>query len=196
MSTIKIAVAGSCPAEFFLALHAAGAQVYGPVRDRAELARVANVHVLVCFVDRCGPVTLELLGKPSGGYVTVALGTNAAHAASAMTAGADAFLRHTDGVPLRQLAGLVVAAARRTGPVSGQVGPDIAVDRLSEREKETLAWVAAGYTHEQTARRMRVAKSTVDTYIARIRGKLGVGNKAELALAAVIVLQGSSAQAA
>jgi DNA-binding CsgD family transcriptional regulator len=193
MSTIRIAVAGSCPAEFFLALHAAGAQVYGPVRDRAELARLADVHVLVCFVDRCGPATLGLLRKSAAGYLTVAVGTSAAHAASAMTAGADAFLRHADGVPLGQLAGLVVAAARRPGPATGQVGPEVAVDRLSEREKETLAWVAAGYTHEQTARRMRVAKSTVDTYIARIRGKLGVGNKAELALVAVSVLQGSQA---
>jgi DNA-binding CsgD family transcriptional regulator len=32
---------------------------------------------------------------------------------------------------------------------------------------------------------MGVSKATVDTYIARIRTKLGLGNKAELALAAL-----------
>lgn len=57
-------------------------------------------------------------------------------------------------------------------------------DRLSPRERETLSYIARGYTHSQTATRMRVSKATVDTYIARIRDKLSLGNKAELALAA------------
>jgi DNA-binding NarL/FixJ family response regulator len=56
---------------------------------------------------------------------------------------------------------------------------------LSRRERETLSYIARGFTHAQTATRMRVSKATVDTYIARIRAKLNLGNKAELALAAV-----------
>jgi DNA-binding NarL/FixJ family response regulator len=56
---------------------------------------------------------------------------------------------------------------------------------LSAREQETLAYIAHGLTHSQIAARMRVSKATVDTYVARIRGKLGLGNKAELALAAL-----------
>lgn len=51
---------------------------------------------------------------------------------------------------------------------------------LSPREIETLRLVARGLTHHQVATRMAVSKSTVDTYVERIRQKLKVGNKAEL----------------
>jgi DNA-binding NarL/FixJ family response regulator len=56
---------------------------------------------------------------------------------------------------------------------------------LSGREQQALAYIARGFTHQQTATRMGVSKATVDTYIGRIRGKLRIGNKAELALAAL-----------
>jgi DNA-binding NarL/FixJ family response regulator len=56
---------------------------------------------------------------------------------------------------------------------------------LSPREREALAYVARGFTHQQTATRMGVSTATVNTYISRIRAKLGLGNKAELALAAL-----------
>jgi DNA-binding NarL/FixJ family response regulator len=57
--------------------------------------------------------------------------------------------------------------------------------RLSPREEQTLRYVAEGFTHSQIATRLGVSTTTVDTYIQRIRTKLGVGNKAQLALAAV-----------
>jgi DNA-binding NarL/FixJ family response regulator len=56
---------------------------------------------------------------------------------------------------------------------------------LSGREQQALAYIARGFTHQQTATRMGVSKATVDTYVGRIRGKLRLGNKAELALAAL-----------
>lgn len=58
-------------------------------------------------------------------------------------------------------------------------------ETLSDRERETLTYIARGFTHQQTATRMGISKATVDTYIARIRTKLQLGNKAELAIAAV-----------
>jgi DNA-binding CsgD family transcriptional regulator len=57
--------------------------------------------------------------------------------------------------------------------------------RLSPREKEVLSWISGGLTHGQTATRMRITKATVDTYVERIRRKLGAGNKADLTRAAV-----------
>jgi two-component system nitrate/nitrite response regulator NarL len=57
--------------------------------------------------------------------------------------------------------------------------------RLSPREEQTLDYVAQGFTHSQIATRLGVRTTTVDTYVERIRAKLQVGNKAELALAAV-----------
>jgi DNA-binding NarL/FixJ family response regulator len=56
---------------------------------------------------------------------------------------------------------------------------------LSWRERQALSYIARGFTHQQAARRMGVSKATVDTYVARVRTKLRVGNKAELALAAL-----------
>jgi DNA-binding CsgD family transcriptional regulator len=55
---------------------------------------------------------------------------------------------------------------------------------LSERERQVLTCIGTGYTHDQTARRLGISPHTVDTYVKRIRGKLGIGNKAELARAA------------
>lgn len=51
---------------------------------------------------------------------------------------------------------------------------------LAPREEETLRYIAQGFTHAQAAARMGVSPGTVDTYVKRIRGKLGVGNKADL----------------
>ncbi len=56
---------------------------------------------------------------------------------------------------------------------------------LSLREEETLNLIAQGLTHAQAALRMGVSRATVDTYVERIRAKLHVGNKAELARAAM-----------
>lgn len=71
--------------------------------------------------------------------------------------------------------------ARRTQP-----GPPT---DLSPREEEALDLIARGFTHAQTATRMGVSKSTVDTYVERIRAKLQVGNKAELTRAALARLR-------
>lgn len=51
---------------------------------------------------------------------------------------------------------------------------------LAPREEETLRYIAQGFTQAQAAARMGVSPGTVDTYVKRIRGKLGVGNKADL----------------
>jgi DNA-binding NarL/FixJ family response regulator len=57
---------------------------------------------------------------------------------------------------------------------------------LSEREKQVLRQIARGLTHGQIATRLGISPHTVDTYVKRIRAKLGVGNKAELTRAALL----------
>lgn len=51
---------------------------------------------------------------------------------------------------------------------------------LSKREEQVLYHIARGLTHSQIATRLGISPHTVDTYVKRIRTKLGVGNKAEL----------------
>lgn len=63
--------------------------------------------------------------------------------------------------------------------------PPLIHSALSPREREALCWIARGLTHAQTATRMRVSKPTVDTYVARARVKLKLGNKADLTRAAL-----------
>jgi two-component system, NarL family, nitrate/nitrite response regulator NarL len=52
---------------------------------------------------------------------------------------------------------------------------------LAPRERQVLTSLAEGLTHKEIARGLGLSKTTVDTYVQRIRQKLGVGNKAELA---------------
>jgi DNA-binding NarL/FixJ family response regulator len=57
---------------------------------------------------------------------------------------------------------------------------------LSEREEQVLRQISRGLTHMQIATRLGISPHTVDTYVKRIRAKLGVGNKAELTRAALL----------
>ncbi|MFC0527559.1 helix-turn-helix transcriptional regulator [Phytohabitans kaempferiae] len=57
---------------------------------------------------------------------------------------------------------------------------------LSEREEQVLGQISRGLTHGQIATRLGISPHTVDTYVKRIRAKLGVGNKAELTRAALL----------
>jgi DNA-binding NarL/FixJ family response regulator len=81
-----------------------------------------------------------------------------------------------------QLADILQGELARVPAVAGAAAGGPA---LSPREQEALDLIARGLTHAQTAARMGVTRATVDTYVERIRAKLHVGNKAELARAAV-----------
>lgn len=72
----------------------------------------------------------------------------------------------------------VRAVSMHVGEAAPKVEPGI--DALSPREITALSYIARGFTHEQTARRMAISRHTVDTYIKRARAKLHLGNKAEL----------------
>lgn len=84
----------------------------------------------------------------------------------------------------------VIADGGRFFP--GEAGPEsegddrTASDQLSPREREVLLQIARGFTHGQIARGLGISPHTVDTYVRRIRTKLGVGNKAELTRAALL----------
>ena len=127
----------------------------------------AQRPVLVVSASRAPADVLAAMRAGASGYLTKHAARDAYVTAIRSVAGGGFYLS-------AQLADLLHAATgtpRQTG--------------LSPREQEALAYIARGFTHQQTATRMGVSKATVDTYIARIRTKLGLGNKAELALAAL-----------
>lgn len=70
----------------------------------------------------------------------------------------------------------IIDAGRRLGGTSPALAP---------REAEALRYIAQGFTQAQAAARMGVSPGTVDTYVKRIRAKLGAGNKADLTRKAI-----------
>jgi DNA-binding NarL/FixJ family response regulator len=63
------------------------------------------------------------------------------------------------------------AARRRPSPA----------ERLTAREREIIAAVAAGDSNREVAQRLSLAEDTVKHHISNIFDKLGVSNRAELA---------------
>ena len=131
------------------------------------------------------------------GHVILGLGSNAdPHVVSrALFVGADGFV--DKNVELDEfLAAIVSAGADEmviAGPAAASVG--VIADgierrrsvglRLTKREREVLAVAAEGLTAREIAERLGVRERTVTTHLARIYGKLGVGNRlAALRLAA------------
>ncbi|MFD3331217.1 response regulator transcription factor [Streptomyces sp. NPDC058700] len=85
---------------------------------------------------------------------------------------------------------LLVDAVRRVagpGPAPAGAGAVVrqGVATLSPREREVLRHLVEGCTHDQAARRIGISQHTVDTYVKRIRSKLGAHNKAQLVRAAL-----------
>ncbi len=58
-------------------------------------------------------------------------------------------------------------------------------DGLTPREREVIVMVAQGLTHKQIGLRLKLSKATIDTYIHRVRQKVGSGNKADLTRLAI-----------
>jgi DNA-binding CsgD family transcriptional regulator len=68
---------------------------------------------------------------------------------------------------------LVTAEASASGPVEAR-------SILSERELEVGQLILAGLTHKQIGERLFISAKTVEHHMARIRQRLGVGNRNEL----------------
>ncbi len=59
----------------------------------------------------------------------------------------------------------------------GMEQPAIVDERLTEREREVLAFAAEGLTAREIAGRLGVRERTVTTHLSKIYGKFGVGNR-------------------
>jgi DNA-binding NarL/FixJ family response regulator len=153
--------------------------------DQPALAAIrdlaARVPVLVMSASREPADVLAAMQAGASGYLTKNASQAAYLAAIRAVAAGEFFLSS-------QLADLIQAAAGEGVAPAGRA-------ELSARERETLSFIARGFTHQQTATRMGVSVKTVNTYVARVRGKLRLGNKAELALASLRYLRPSDQRA-
>ncbi|ACU72358.1 transcriptional regulator, LuxR family [Catenulispora acidiphila DSM 44928] len=78
------------------------------------------------------------------------------------------------------------AAEQLSAPADAEADPEAGAGGLSGREAQVLRHISLGLTHGQIATRLGISPHTVDTYVKRIRSKLGAGNKAELTRAALL----------
>ena len=131
----------------------------------AETARTTTV--LVLLGDPCLPVEEYLRAGTTGVIDKRETGENVIAALRAVIAG-------TKVIPDGHLAPPPAECSEAEGP------------NLSEREEQVLRQISHGLTHGQIATRLRISPHTVDTYVKRIRAKLGVGNKAELTRLALL----------
>jgi DNA-binding NarL/FixJ family response regulator len=69
--------------------------------------------------------------------------------------------------------------ARQLRNAEGGAAERMRLDKLSEREREVLCLVAAGFTAPDIAGRLGISAKTVDTYRHRIGEKLGVSKRSE-----------------
>jgi DNA-binding NarL/FixJ family response regulator len=93
---------------------------------------------------------------------------------------------------VQAVAAIHPAPVRRLVPAHRDRGQPSAADpmhglSLSDREEQVLRKISQGLTHGQIGTRLGISRHTVDTYVKRIRAKLGAGNKAELTRAALLL---------
>jgi DNA-binding NarL/FixJ family response regulator len=170
----------------------------GGVRAHRVLANRVLVLIAMSLAgDQDAFWLIRAMRERFPGHVIVGLGANADPqlVSRALFVGADGFVDKNIAVDeflsaLRSAGEHEVVIA---GPAADSVG-EIAegIDRrrtsgfrLTRREREVLAIAAEGLTAREIAERLGVRERTVTTHLARIYGKLGVGNRlAALRLAA------------
>jgi DNA-binding NarL/FixJ family response regulator len=123
------------------------------------------------------------------GYVILALGANTdpQSVSRALFVGADGFV--DKNMEVEEFVGAIRGAGDHevviAGPAASSVGKIAegierrrsAGFRLTRREREVLEVAAEGLTAREIAERLGVRERTVTTHLARIYGKLGVGNR-------------------
>jgi DNA-binding NarL/FixJ family response regulator len=67
----------------------------------------------------------------------------------------------------------------------GWSAPHPEVDRLTDREREIVAWVATGRSNDEIAAELVLSAATVRTHVSRAMVKVGARDRAQLVVLAV-----------
>jgi DNA-binding NarL/FixJ family response regulator len=123
--------------------------------------------------------------SPRSRVIIVSSQTSPSSVRAALTAGAAGY------VPKRAADGELVSAIRRVASGECYVDPDlgaklvvpdspVALEPLSERERDVLNLIALGYTNQEIGKTLFISVRTVDTHRAHIMRKLRLETRAEL----------------
>ncbi len=177
-----------------------GLQVCGEAdSNHAALSLIEQAHPDAAILDLTlqGSNALELLKDLKARQVhlpvlVLSMQSERLYAERVLRAGAKGFLSKEASpaevlAALRKvLAGGVYASERVTGAILGRLGhaeearEPSGVDLLSDREIEVFQLMGRGLTSREMAGQLRLEPTTVDSYRARIKEKLGLKNAAEL----------------
>jgi DNA-binding NarL/FixJ family response regulator len=165
--------------------------------DRLRRSRLVVLVAMGLAGDQDAYWLIRALRERFPGYVVLGMGANADPNAisRALFTGADGFV--DKNVEVEEFVAAITASGQDevviVGPAADSVGT-IAEGierrrsptfRLTRREREVLVVASEGLTAKEIAERLGVRERTVTTHLARIYGKLGVGNRlAALRLAA------------
>jgi two-component system, NarL family, nitrate/nitrite response regulator NarL len=170
--------------------------VFGGVN---ELPVPAQAVVLLVDPFGCSAIDLSQLAGAPKPYMTLVMSarTHIDAVRYALQIGARGFISKEtsastllDAISAVSLGGIYLAS-----PLDGMLFDNdgdcgvppvvIPADGLTPRERDVLIMVAQGLTHKQIATKLSLSKATVDTYVQRVRQKVGSGNKAGLTRLAI-----------
>ncbi len=166
------------------------------------VAEVADVPIMIREVGEHKPdlLTLDLtmpggsslaalpscfIAHPTLAVAILTMREDPEYARQALRAGARSYvLKEAEPEELLQAFRLAVSGGNYLHPRLGALiaggetaGEDVA---LSDREREVVRLIAAGYTNPEIAEQLKVAERTVKTYRARAIEKLGFSSRAEI----------------
>ncbi len=151
------------------------------LRCRGLLAGDAEALLEAVAAHREGPSRIELAGAAEEAAAALAA-TGAAKDAAALLGEA---LEIWEGAGATYDAGRVLARLRDGGAHPGKRGArrraQAGWESLTDSEQRVLGLVREGITYREVGERMFISRRTVETHIARVFRKLGVGSRAELA---------------
>lgn len=184
-------------------------ELVGEAEDGAgaiELVRRTHPDVLLLDVKMPGMDGLEALrtitADPALEGTRVVIVTTfeiEEYVFAALQAGASGFvLKDTDPLELIQAVRVAAAGEALLSPsvtrrvvshfarhIAGGAATNSALDELTEREREIVAWVATGRSNDEIAEELYLSPATVRTHVGRATMKLGARDRAQLVVFAV-----------
>jgi len=171
--TVEEAVAGivrESPDVVLLDVHMPAGGGRGVIEGvRADSAGGSATQFLALSVSDAAEDVIGIIRAGARGYVTKSISADELVAAVQRVHGGDVVFSP-------RLAGFVLDAFAGEAPVPA----DPELDLLTARERETLRYIARGYTYKEVASELHISVKTVETHVSAVLRKLQLSNRYEL----------------
>ena len=143
----------------------------GGGRAVIEATRAAGsvAQFLALSVSDAAEDVIGIIRAGARGYVTKSISADELVAAVQRVHGGDVVFSP-------RLAGFVLDAFAGEAPAPA----DPELDLLTARERETLRYIARGYTYKEVASELHISVKTVETHVSAVLRKLQLSNRYEL----------------